>query len=336
MNESVVVDFVFVIDEDSHVNIGFNQRLAELVIFHHLRGRLPVVAEDEFADKGIDIQVWIPEQFVHHPGLHLIEFASCRLIVSLFEDSEGLVLTESPDVGSENLEIRPGGGELGVVHDIVPDEQVGGNFAPFADIFHEFPVLGAVHVFERMGETALDAAEPDYHVVAGNDPYGRFAGVLVCESSYELVGEFFPDGIGNLVDKPKQDSGMPAVAVFEGLAFFALAIPLVVVLGKAVDAVERLFPHHFFEACLANFQDLRIGKTELSVAIVSFSVPEAEVFRMGTEELFHRHEHSHRMRAPIAFKVAVSVRYRAPVHIFPVVGLPYRIACDGIVGIPVS
>ena len=87
------------------------------------------------------------------------------------------------------------GRELRVVHDVVPDEQMGGEGAPGADVFHELPVLGAVLVVKGMCKTAFDAAKAYDYVVPGGYAYRRLAGVLIGKSPYELVRELFFDGV---------------------------------------------------------------------------------------------------------------------------------------------
>ena len=173
-DELVAVDFVILADVNAVVDIWLHQAPAQAIVVDDVRSSLAVEAVDEDVHQRIHILLGVPKQLVHSPRLHLVELSPSRLVLSLLEDADGLVVAEHLDVGAKHLEVRPGSNVLGIVHDVVPDEQMGSDGSPALQVAHEGLVLRTASI-QRMGKAALYAAQAYDHILAGLDARWRFS-----------------------------------------------------------------------------------------------------------------------------------------------------------------
>ena len=150
------------------------------------------------------------------------EFGTGGLVLRLLKDADGLVLAEGFDVGTQYLEVWPWGDVLSVVHDVVPDEEMGCYLCPAAHVVHECLVLWAAGC-KRVGKAAFDAAQTDDYVVAWDNTGGRSSCILIGKGAHVFVGKFLSHRIGYLIHEPDHDAGMPAVLCLDSLALLALA-----------------------------------------------------------------------------------------------------------------
>ena len=204
-DERVAVDLVVLADVDAVVHVGLDEALTEIVVRLDVWSGLAVVATNEDADERIDVLLGVPEELIDGPGFHLVELSPCRLVLCLLEDADGVVVAKDPDVGSQHLEVGPRRDVLGIIDDVVPDEEVRCYLGPAFEVAHECFVLRTTGI-EGMCEAALDAAETDDDILSRLDARGRLARILIGKGADELVGELVANGIGHLIDEPDDQS----------------------------------------------------------------------------------------------------------------------------------
>ena len=207
-----------------------------------------VITGDELVDERFRVERRVPKEFRDHPSAELNEVARFRLIVALFEEPDDVVIDVKIDVRVENAVVRERKEVKGEVGNVVPNEELVGDFAPAFDVFAERLIL-----FRRKGlrERTLDRAKPNNDVVARTSDLRRLAGVLVGERFDVNVRELFLDRFRDLVDAVKERTGGRAVFFVDFAALFALAVAAPVVLtdreerrlGVFAQRFERVFRH---------------------------------------------------------------------------------------------
>ena len=103
------------------------------------------------------------------------------------------------------MEVGPRRDVLGIIYDVVPNEQVRRYLRPAFEVAHESFVLRTTCI-EGMCEATFYATEPYDDILARLDARGRLARVLIGKGADELVGELVLHGIGHLIDEPHNQS----------------------------------------------------------------------------------------------------------------------------------
>lgn len=293
-----------------------------------------VVAGEKLVDGPIGVIVGVPHRLGDDPGPEFRPFRGRREVARLLVQPLHAVVDEEPDVRLQGPQVRKRHDAVVVVDDVVPDVQAVANSVPRPDVVHERLVVRVG--LERVGEAALDAAQPHAHVRTGLHVLRRLSGVLIRKRRDDLAGVVLRDVVGDGVDEVQERSSLAAFLLGERCALFARAVVVPVVLRDrkdrglwgVLDPPADRFP--------GRFEDLRVRQTQLRPPADALALHLGKPFRMVLEVLVGREDRVECVDevrvSDLAAALLVQTRMRA-VHL--VADGPIRVARAGVVRVAV-